>query len=72
MDKAERRSAEVIRDRLNKILPDLKLAYENAKYLAEKYNWDIYYFYMCEAYMNLDDEYIGVMEVLEEEDGGAE
>lgn len=72
MDKAERKSAEVIRDRLKKILPDLKLAYENAKYLAEKYNWDMDYWDMCDAYMNLADEYIGVMEVLEEEDGGAE
>ena len=72
MDKVERKSAEVIRDRLKKILPDLKLAYENAKYLAEKYNWDMNYWDMCEAYMNLANEYIGVMEVLEEEDGGAE
>lgn len=72
MDKAERQIAEVIRDRMKKILPDLKLAYENAKYLAEKYNWDMDYWDMCEAYMNLADEYIGVMEVLEEEDGGAE
>ena len=65
MDKIERRSAEAIRDRLKKILPDLKLAYENAKYLAEKYNWDMDYLDMCEAYMNLANEYIGVMEVLE-------
>ena len=72
MDKEERKIAEVMRDRLKKILPDLKLAYENAKYLAEKYNWDIYYWDMCEAYMNLAYEYIGVMQVLEEEDGGAE
>lgn len=72
MDKAERQSAEAIRDRLKKILPDLKLAYENAKYLAEKYNWDMDYWDMCEAYMNLANEYIGVLEVLEEEDGGAE
>ena len=72
MDKAERQSAEFIRDKLAKILPDLKLAYENAKYLAEKYNWDMDYWDMCEAYMNLANEYIGVMEVLEEEDGGEE
>ena len=68
MDKIERQSAEVIRDRLKKILPDLKLAYENAKYLAEKYNWDMDYWDMCEAYMNLVDKYIGVLDVLEEED----
>ena len=72
MDKNERLQAAVMRDRLKKILPDLKLAYENAKYLAEKYNWDMDYWDMCEAYMNLADEYIGVMEVLDEEDGGAE
>ena len=71
MDKAERQIAEVMRDRLKKILPDLKLAYDNAKCLAEKYNWDMDYWDMCEAYMNLADEYIGVMEALEEEDGGA-
>ena len=63
MDKAERQSAEVIRDRLKKILPDLKLAYANAKYLAEKDNWDMNYRDMCEAYMNLAKEYIGTMEV---------
>ena len=68
MDKAERKSAEVIRDRLKKILPDLKLAYENAKDLANKYNWGICYWNMCEAYMNLAAEYIGVLEALEEED----
>ena len=72
MEKNERKIAEVIRDRLNKILPDLKFAYENAKYLAEKYNWDMDYWDMCVAYMNLANEYIGIMEVLEEEDGGAE
>ena len=72
MDKAERQIAEVMRDRLKKILPDLKLAYENAKDLSEKYNWDMHYWDICEAYMNLADEYIGVMDSLEEEDGGAE
>ena len=70
MDKAERQNAEVMRDRLKKILPDLKLAYENAKDLADKYNWDICCIDMCEAYMNLADEYIGVMEAFEEEDEG--
>ena len=72
MDKAERQSAEVIRDRLKKILPDLKLAYDNAKSLELEHDWDMDSFKVCEAYMNLADEYIGVMEVLEEEDGGAE
>ena len=72
MTQIEIQSAEVIRDRLKKILPDLKLAYENAKYLAEKYNWDMDYWDMCEAYMNRADEYIGVLELLEDEDEGAE
>ena len=73
MTKIERQVAEIMRDRLKKILPDLKLAYENAKDLADKYNWNISYFYLCEAYMTLADEYIGVMQALEEEDrGGAE
>lgn len=70
MTKIERQVAEIMRDRLKKILPDLKLAYENAKDLANKYNWDICYFDMCEAYMNLADEYFGVMQALEEEDRG--
>lgn len=72
MDKIERRIAEAIRDRLKNILPDLKLAYENAKYLAEKYNWDMAYFDMCEAYMNLANAYIDIVETLDEDDGGAE
>lgn len=73
MTKIERQSAEMMRDRLKKILPDLKLAYENAKDLANKYNWEIDYWKMSETYMNLAHEYIGIMAVLEEEDkGGAE
>ena len=59
----------MMRARLKKILPDLKLAYENAKDLADKYNWGICYF-MCEAYMNLADENFGVVQTLEEEDRG--
>ena len=59
-----------MRDRLKKILPDLKLAYENAKDLANKYNWDIYYFDMCVAYMNLAHAYIDVVQTLEKEDRG--
>ena len=69
MDKLERQSAEVMRDRLKQILPDLKLAYENAKDLVFKYNWESDYWKMSEAYMNLAHEYIGIMEVLEEEGG---
>ena len=73
MTKIERQSAEMMRGRLKKILPDLKLAYENAKDLANKYNWNMFYFDMCEAYMNLAHTYIDVVQTLEEEDeGGAE
>ena len=70
MDTNERLQVKAMRDRLKKILPELKLAYENAKELSNKYNWDVNYFDMCEAYMNLADEYIGVIEVLNEESGG--
>ena len=72
MTKYERHNAEEMRDKLKKILPDLKLAYDDAKLLANKYDWDMFCFDMCEAYMNLADEYIGFMEVLEEEEVGAE
>ena len=70
MTKIERQSAEMMRGRLKKILPDLKLAYENAKDLANKYNWDMFCFDMCEAYMNLAHAYIDVVQTLEEEDRG--
>ena len=71
MEKNERKSAEIVRDGIKNILPDLKLAYESAKVLVYKHNWEIDYWKMCEAYMNLAHEYIGIMMVLEEE-GGAE
>ena len=70
MTKIERQSAEMMRGRLKKILPDLKLAYENAKDLANKYNWDMFCFDMCEAYMNLAHAYIDVVQTLEEKDRG--
>ena len=70
MDKEERQSAEMMRDRLKKILPDLKHAYENAKHLSERYGWDNDYWDMCEAYMYLANAYIDVLETLE--DGGGE
>ena len=70
MTKYERRNAEEMRDKLKNILPDLKLAYEDAKLLANKYDWDMFCFEMCEAYMNLANTYIDVMQKLEEEDGG--
>ena len=69
MDKAERQQADMLRYRLKKILPDLKLAYDDAKILANKYGWDIDYWKMSEDYMNLANEYIGIMAVLEEVGG---
>ena len=70
MNKAERKSAEIVRDVIKNILPDLKLAYESAKDLVYKHNWEIDYWKMSEAYMNLAHEYIGIMAVLEEDDKG--
>ena len=70
MTKYERRNAEEMRDKLKNILPDLKLAYEDAKLLAEKYDWDMFCFEMCEAYMYLANAYIDVVQKLEGEDGG--
>ena len=67
----ERRDAELMRDRLKKILPELKLAYANAKSLEFEHNWDMNCFDICEAYMTLAEAYIGVMEVFAEDDGGA-
>lgn len=72
MTNYERHNAEVMRDKLKKILPDLKLVYENAKLLANKYDWDMFCFEMCEAYMNLANVYIDVVQTLEEDGGGAE
>ena len=70
MTKHERNNAEEMRDKLKKILPDLKLAYDDAKLLTDKYDWDMFCFEMCEAYMNLANAYIDVVQTLEEEDGG--
>lgn len=70
MDKNERLQAEVMRYKMKKILPELKLAYANAKNLECEYGWDIDSCVICEAYMTLADAYIGVIEVLEKEDEG--
>ena len=70
MTKYERCQAEEMRDKLKNILPDLKLAYDDAKLLANKYDWDMFCFDMCEAYMNLANVYIDVVQTLEEDDGG--
>ena len=67
MEKNERKSVEIVRDGIKNILPDLKLAYDNAKYLVYKHNWEIDLWKMSEAYMNLAHEYIGIMAVLDEE-----
>ena len=67
MDFIERKAAEAVSDRLKMILPDLKAAYYSAKRLEYDYNWDARSDQMCEAYMNLADVYLEVMESLEEE-----
>ena len=72
MMKFERQNAEEMRDKLKNILPDLKIAYEDAKLLAEKYDWNMFCFEMCEAYMYLANAYIDVVETLDDDDGGAE
>ena len=73
MEKHERYTADELRDKLKNILPDLKLAYDDAKLLANKYDWDMFCCDMFEAYMNLANAYIDVVQTLEEEDkGGAE
>ena len=69
MEKNERKSAEIVRDGIKNILPDLRLAYKSAKDLVYNHNWEIDYWKMSEAYMNLAHEYIGIMEVLDEEGG---
>ena len=67
IDFIERKAAEAVSDRLKMILPDLKAAYYSAKRLEYDYNWDARSDQMCEAYMNLADVYLEVMESLEEE-----
>ena len=70
MDFIERKAAEAVSDRLKMILPDLKAAYYSAKRLEYDYNWDARSDQMCEAYMNLADVYLEVMESLEEDKEG--
>ena len=67
----ERSAAVVMRDRLKRILPDLKAAYYNMKRLEDDYNWDIKSPEMCKAYMTLADVYLEVVESLEEDKQGA-
>ena len=67
MDFIEREAAKAVRDKLKMILPDLKAAYDSMKRLEDDYNWNIKSPEMCEAYMNLADVYLEVMESLEED-----
>ena len=60
----ERSAAVVMRDRLKRILPDLKAAYYNMKRLEDDYNWDIKSPEMCKAYMTLADVYLEVVDLL--------
>ena len=73
MTNYERQIAELLRDRMAKIITELKRAYDNAKDLSENHYWDINYFDMCEAYMNLAHDFIYIMAMLEDDKkGGAE
>ena len=72
MDEKEKRHAKMVRERLNKILPDLKVAYDNAKTLEFEYNWDMNCFGISDAYATLAEAYIRVMEELGKEDEGGE
>ena len=63
----ERSAAVAMRDRLKRILPDLKAAYCNMERLEDDYNWDIKSPEMCKAYMALASAYIEVMASLAEE-----
>lgn len=71
MEFIEREAAELLRDKLKMILPDLKTAYYSAKRLEDDYNWDVRSPEMCEVYMTLADAYLEVMESLEEDKEGA-
>lgn len=70
MTNEERRIAELLRDRMAKIITELKLAYDDAKLLANKYDWDMSCFDMCEAYMNLAHDFIYIMAMLDEDKKG--
>lgn len=49
MEFIEREAAKALRDRLKRILPDLKAAYYSMKRLEEDYDWDFKSPEMCEA-----------------------
>ena len=63
----ERSAAVAMRDRLKRILPDLKAAYCNMKRLEDDYNWDIKSPEMCKAYMTLAEVYLEVVDLLAKE-----
>ena len=71
MEFIEREAAKALRDRLKRILPDLKAAYYSMERLEEDYDWDFKSPEMGEAYMTLADVYLEVMESLEEDKEGA-
>ena len=71
MEFIEREAAKALRDRLKRILPDLKAAYYSMERLEEDYDWDFKSPEMGEAYMTLADVYIEVVESLEEDKEGA-
>lgn len=69
MEADELLEVNTMRDRIKRILPDLKLVYANAKYLESRHMWDLDSWNICEAYMTLADAYIGILDSLEEEGG---
>ena len=70
MEFIEREAAKALRDRLKRILPDLKAAYYSMERLEEDYDWDFKSPEMYEAYMTLADVYLEVVESLEEDKEG--
>ena len=72
MKDEEREDAMMMRDRLKEILLELKIVYTHAKNLEDVFGWEFDSRKVCEAYMNLSHEYIGVINALEEEEKGGE
>lgn len=70
MSEDERIEATAMRDRLSNILPDLKMAYDNAKSLESRHEWDLHAWDLCEAYMTVADVYIGLTDTLKDLDEG--
>ena len=72
MKDEEREDAMMMRDRLKEILLKLKIVYTNAKNIEDVFGWEFDSCKVCEAYMNLSHEYIGVNNAKEEEKKGGE